>query len=56
MCVLFALLYSSECWVALRRHLKKLNNFHHRYIWTVLGITNYRQLEEHVSSAMMREL
>ena len=29
-CVLSVLLYGSECWVPLRRHLKRLNGFHHR--------------------------
>ena len=28
-CVLSVLLYGSECWVPLHRHLKRLNAFHH---------------------------
>ena len=31
-CVLSVLLYRSECWTLLRRHLKRLNSFHHRCI------------------------
>ena len=34
-CVLSVLLYGSECWVPLRRHLKRLNSFHHRRIRTI---------------------
>ena len=54
-CVLSVLLYGSECWIPLRSDLKKLNSFHHRCVRTVLGITNRRQWEEHISSAMVRE-
>ena len=31
-CVLSVLLYGSECWVPLRKDLKKLNSFHHRCV------------------------
>ncbi len=46
-CVLSVLLYGSECWTPLRRHLRRLGAFHHRCIRTVLGITNGQQWEEH---------
>ena len=39
-CVLSVLLYGSECWIPLRKHIQKLNNFHHRCIRTIVGITN----------------
>ena len=39
----------------LKRDLKKLNSFHHRCIKTVLKITSLQQLEEHLSSAQVRE-
>ncbi len=29
-CVLSVLLYGSECWIPLRKHINKLNSFHHR--------------------------
>ena len=54
-CVLSVLLYGSECWVPLRRHLKRLNGFHHRCICTVLGITNLQQWQQHITSQMTRE-
>ena len=54
-CVLSVLLYGSECWVPLRRDLKKLNSFHHKCVRTVLGITNQRQWEEHIMSTEVRE-
>ena len=54
-CVLSVLLYGSECWTPLRRHLKRLDSFHHRCIRTVLGVTNKQQWEEHISSEMVRE-
>ena len=55
-CVLSVLLYGSECWVPLRRHLRKLNTFHHRCVRAVLGISNQRQWEERISSASVREM
>ena len=55
-CVLSILLYGSECWTPLRRHLNRLNAFHHRNIRTALGITNRQQWELRISSAMTREL
>ena len=54
-CVLSVLLYGSECWVPLRRDVKKLNSFHHRCIRTILGITNLKQWEQRISSASVRE-
>ena len=39
-CVLSVLLYGCECWIPLRRHLKRLESFHHRCARTVLGISN----------------
>ena len=54
-CVLSVLLFGGECWILLRKHLKRLNAFHHRCIRTVLGITNMRQWEERITSRMTRE-
>ena len=56
-CVLSVLLYGSECWVPLRKHLKKLNTFHHRCLClrAVLGISNRQQWEQRISSATVRE-
>ncbi len=54
-CVLTVLLYGSECWVPLKRHLKKLNTFHHKCLRAVLGITNSQQWEQRISSAQVRE-
>ena len=48
-CLMSVLLYGRECWVPLRRDLKKLNSFHHKCVCTVLGITNQRQWEECIS-------
>ena len=39
-CVMSVLLYGAECWIPLRRHIKKRNTFHHRCIRTILGIFN----------------
>ena len=55
-CVLSVLLYGSECWVPLRRHLKRLNSFHHRCIRTILGITNKQQWDQHITSEATRTL
>ena len=55
-CVLSVLLYGSECWTPLRRHLNRLYAFHHRCIRTVLGITNKQQWEQRITSSRIREL
>ena len=49
------LLYGNECWVPLQRHLRKRNSFHHRCLYSVLGITNQRQWEKCILLAMVRE-
>ena len=54
-CVLSVLMYGEECWTPLRKHLKRMNTFHHRCVRTVLGITNKRQWEERLSSEKVRE-
>ena len=54
-CVLSVLLYGGECWIPLRRHLKRLDSFHHRCIRTVLGISNRQQWEQRISSEVVRE-
>ena len=54
-CVLSTLLYGSECWTPLRRHLKRLDSFHNRCIRAVLKISNKQQWEQHISSAVVRQ-
>ena len=54
-CVLSTLLYGSECWTPLRRHLKKLDSFHQRCIKAVLRVTNKQQWEQRITSAMVRQ-
>ena len=46
-CVLSTLLYGSECWAPLYRHLRKLDNFHHRYIRMPLEITKKHHWKDH---------
>jgi len=53
-CVLSTLLYGSECWTPLRRHLRRLESFNHRCIKTMLAITNRQQWQEHITSANIR--
>jgi hypothetical protein len=48
-CVLPVLLYGSGCWTPLRKHLKRLDGFHHRCIRTVLGITSRQQWEQRIT-------
>ena len=55
-CVLSVLLYGSECWTPLRRHLNRLNAFHRRCIRTVLWITNQQQWDLKITSPMVRDL
>ena len=53
-CVL-SVLYRSECWTSLHRHLKRPNTFHHWCIPTVLGITNRRHWMQHITPETVRE-
>ena len=52
--VLSDLLYGAELWIPLRKHLKKVNTFHHRCIRTVLGISNRQQWSDHITMAEIR--
>ena len=40
----------------MRRHLNRLNAFHHRCIRTIVGITSTQQWEQNITSARMRDL
>ena len=53
-CVLSVLMYGSECWTPLRRHVRKLNTFHHRAIRIILGITNREQWSKHTTMTEIR--
>ncbi len=53
-CVLYVLLYGSECWIPLRKHVRKLNSFHHRCIRTILGITNKQQWTQYITMSEIR--
>ena len=54
-CVLSTLLYGSECWTPLRRHLRRLDSFHQRCVKAVLKITTKQQWEQHITSVMVRQ-
>ena len=54
-CVLSVLLYGSECWIPLGKHLRRLDSFHHRCVRTILGIFNQMQLTQHISSEDVRQ-
>ena len=49
-CVLSILLNGSECWTPLRRHLNRLNAFHHHCIRIILDITSMQQCEQRITS------
>ena len=51
-CVLSVLMYGSECWVPLRRHVQKIDSFHHRCIRIILGITRWSQ---HITNLEIRK-
>ena len=42
-CGLTVLLYSAECWIPLRKHLRKIDTFHHRYIRATLELSRRDQ-------------
>ena len=48
-CVLSTLLYGSESWTPLKKHLQKLNSFHNRCLRSCLGISITTQWENHIS-------
>ena len=54
-CVLSVFLYGSECWIPLRKHLKKLDAFHNRCIRIILGISRKQQWSQHLTSQEIRE-
>ena len=54
-CVLSVLLYGSKCWTPLKRHLKRLNSFHHHCVRMALGISHRRQWEERITARNLRE-
>ena len=53
-CILPVLLYGSECWIPLRKHIRKLNTFYHRFIRTILGMSYREQWAQHISMAEVR--
>ena len=53
-CVLSILLYGTECWIPLKRYIRKLNTFHHRCLRAILGITNGQQWRERITLATIR--
>ena len=52
--MLSVLLYGAECWIPLKKHIRKLNIFHHRCLRAILGITNRQQWSERITSATVR--
>ena len=54
-CVLSVLLYGSESWIPLRKHLKKLDAFHNRCIRITLGVSRKQQWSQHLTSQEIRE-
>ena len=48
-CAMSVLLYGTQCWVPLKKHKRRLNTFHHRCIWIILGISNRHQWSEHIT-------
>ena len=53
-CVLYVLLYGSECWTLLNNHQWKLDSFRHRCIRTILGISNLQQWSRYITAFEIR--
>ncbi len=49
------LLYGSECWTPLSKHLRKLDTFHHRCLRAILGVSCKQQWDQHISSRALRQ-
>lgn len=54
-CMLFVLLYGSECLTPLKKDLKKLDSIHNRCVRTILGITNKQQWSQRITSLEIRQ-
>ena len=54
-CVLSVLLYGSESWIPLRKHLKRLDAFNNRCIRITLGISRKQQWVQRLTSQEIRE-
>ena len=46
-CVLSVLIYEGECWIPLKKHQKRLNTFHHRFIRTIFHHRCIRTIFHH---------
>ena len=54
-CVLSGQRYGSECWTLFSHQTGKLESFHHRYLRTILGISNSQQWEQRITSLEIRQ-
>ena len=48
------LLYGAECWIPLRKHLWKIDAFHHWCIRVTLGLTRRDQWTQHLTSQSLK--
>ena len=53
-CVLSTLLYACECWTPLKRDMVAINNFHHRSLRFILGVSRLDQQLQHVNNQELR--
>ena len=53
-CVISVLLYGSECWIPLKKHLRKLDSFHHRCIRMILVISSKAQWQQRITNTELR--
>ena len=53
-CVLSVLLYGAECWIPLRKHLQKIDTFHHRCLRVIVGVSRHDQWTQHLTSQSLR--
>lgn len=54
-CVLSALLYGSECWPILRKDEARIDQFHHRCLRIILGVSRLDQELEHITNTDLRK-
>ena len=53
--VLSVLLYGAETWALKAKEARKLNSFHNRCVRTILGVTQYKQWKERLTTRQLTE-
>ena len=53
--MLAVLLYGAKIWTLKAPHVRRLTVFHNHCIRTILGVSRYKQWQQHLTSAALRD-